>query len=55
MKRKLNIVQAGRSNAVTIATNIAGRGTDIILGGNPSAVALDILKNKPEYTGQRSH
>lgn len=44
------IVQAGRSSAVTIATNMAGRGTDIILGGNPSAVALDILKDKPEYT-----
>ena len=44
------IVQAGRSSAVTIATNMAGRGTDIILGGNPSAVALDLLKDKPEYT-----
>ena len=30
------IVQAGRSHAVTIATNMAGRGTDIILGGNPT-------------------
>ena len=44
------IVQAGRSSAVTIATNMAGRGTDIILGGNPSAVALEILKDKPEYS-----
>jgi preprotein translocase subunit SecA len=44
------IVQAGRSGAVTIATNMAGRGTDIILGGNPSTVALGILKEKPEYT-----
>ena len=32
------IVQAGRSNAVTIATNMAGRGTDIILGGNPEVL-----------------
>ncbi|RPI34386.1 MAG: preprotein translocase subunit SecA, partial [Nitrospiraceae bacterium] len=44
------IVQAGRSHAVTIATNMAGRGTDIILGGNPSAIAKEILANKPEYS-----
>lgn len=43
------IVQAGRSKAVTIATNMAGRGTDIILGGNPEAVAKDMLKDKTEY------
>ena len=46
------IVQAGRSKAVTIATNMAGRGTDIILGGNPEAVAKDILKEKTEYTDE---
>ena len=35
-KREAEIVaQAGRKGAVTIATNMAGRGTDIILGGNP--------------------
>ncbi|MEY3314972.1 MAG: preprotein translocase subunit SecA [Acidobacteriota bacterium] len=33
------IAQAGRKNAVTIATNMAGRGTDILLGGNPEALA----------------
>jgi len=33
------IAQAGRFNAVTIATNMAGRGTDIILGGNPENLA----------------
>ncbi len=33
------ISQAGRLNAVTIATNMAGRGTDIILGGNPETMA----------------
>lgn len=37
VKRESEIVaQAGKKNAVTIATNMAGRGTDIILGGNPS-------------------
>ncbi len=44
------IVQAGRSGSVTIATNMAGRGTDIILGGNPTAIARDTLKDKPDYT-----
>jgi len=44
------IVQAGRSGAVTIATNMAGRGTDIILGGNVGGVSRDLLKDKPEYT-----
>ena len=33
------IAQAGREGAVTIATNMAGRGTDILLGGNPEALA----------------
>jgi len=33
------IAQAGRSGAVTIATNMAGRGTDIILGGNSDYMA----------------
>jgi preprotein translocase subunit SecA len=46
------IVQAGRSKAVTIATNMAGRGTDIILGGNPSGVAKDILKDKTDFTDE---
>lgn len=42
------IAQAGRLNAVTIATNMAGRGTDIILGGNPEYMAWDELKLKYE-------
>ncbi|MDR0703959.1 MAG: SEC-C domain-containing protein [Planctomycetaceae bacterium] len=38
------VAQAGRKGAVTIATNMAGRGTDIILGGNPEAMAWSILQ-----------
>ncbi|HVQ54317.1 MAG TPA: preprotein translocase subunit SecA [Thermoanaerobaculia bacterium] len=38
------VVQAGRSGAVTIATNMAGRGTDIVLGGNADAVASHELR-----------
>ncbi|MCI0581753.1 MAG: preprotein translocase subunit SecA, partial [Chloroflexi bacterium] len=37
------VAQAGRTGAVTIATNMAGRGTDIQLGGNPAGLASDIL------------
>jgi preprotein translocase subunit SecA len=37
------VAQAGRSDSVTIATNMAGRGTDIILGGNPEMLAADLL------------
>ncbi len=44
------IAQAGRNGAVTIATNMAGRGTDIVLGGNPEGLARDILKEKKEFT-----
>ncbi len=37
------MAQAGRLGAVTIATNMAGRGTDILLGGNPDVLADDVL------------
>ncbi|HID21835.1 MAG TPA: preprotein translocase subunit SecA, partial [Planctomycetaceae bacterium] len=40
------IAQAGRLGAVTISTNMAGRGTDIILGGNPEHMAWEELKHK---------
>jgi preprotein translocase subunit SecA len=43
------VAQAGRHAAVTIATNMAGRGTDIVLGGNPEGLARQMLKGK-EYT-----
>ncbi len=38
--------QAGRYKAVTIATNMAGRGTDILLGGNPEFMAKNLIKQK---------
>ena len=38
------VAQAGRKGAVTIATNMAGRGTDILLGGNPEFLANEYLK-----------
>lgn len=44
------IAQAGRSGAVTIATNMAGRGTDIVLGGNPEGLARDLLSEKKDFT-----
>lgn len=40
------VAQAGRSSAVTIATNMAGRGTDIILGGNAAYLVDDILRSR---------
>jgi len=43
------VAQAGRYGGVTIATNMAGRGTDIVLGGNPEGLARQALKGK-EYT-----
>ncbi len=48
-KREAEIVaQAGRKGAVTIATNMAGRGTDIVLGGNPETMAWAKLQDKYE-------
>ncbi len=40
------IAQAGRKGAVTIATNMAGRGTDIVLGGNPEHLAKERLRQE---------
>ncbi len=46
-KREAEIIsQAGRLGAVTIATNMAGRGTDIILGGNPETLAWARLQDR---------
>ena len=40
------VAQAGRLNAVTIATNMAGRGTDILLGGNPEFMARHAMRRE---------
>ena len=46
-QREAEIVsQAGRIDAVTISTNMAGRGTDIVLGGNPEALARQLLERE---------
>ncbi len=45
------VAQAGRKGAITIATNMAGRGTDIVLGGNPEGLALKQLgsEDHPDF------
>ena len=45
-KEAMIIAQAGRSGAVTIATNMAGRGVDILLGGKPEGLARDQLRRQ---------
>ena len=45
------IAQAGRTGAVTVATNMAGRGTDIVLGGNPLGLGVNLT----EEEWQREH
>ncbi|MDY0340172.1 MAG: preprotein translocase subunit SecA [Coriobacteriia bacterium] len=52
------IAQAGRAGSVTIATNMAGRGTDIILGGNPDALAVELLRERgidPDEATEEQH
>src|SRR5690606_12686230 len=56
-REALIVAKAGRKGAVTVATNMAGRGTDIVLGGNPEILAdqalrergLDPVENPEEY------
>ena len=55
-EREAHIVaQAGRRGAVTVSTNMAGRGTDILLGGNPESMARDAMRkqgkdpDRPEF------
>ncbi len=47
------IAQAGRKGAVTIATNMAGRGTDILLGGNPDFMFKQILYREEDLSDAR--
>jgi preprotein translocase subunit SecA len=47
------VAQAGRLNAVTIATNMAGRGTDIILGGDPEFMARSSVAQKMHQTSEQ--
>ena len=47
------IAQAGRKGAVTVATNMAGRGTDILLGGNPEFLADVTLRERGLSPGRR--
>ena len=44
------IAQAGSPGAVTIATNMAGRGVDILLGGNPEGMAMEMLRKQKAKT-----
>jgi len=46
------VAQAGRKGAVTIATNMAGRGTDILLGGNADAMTKQWFRENPEATDE---
>jgi preprotein translocase subunit SecA len=48
------VAQAGRSKAVTISTNMAGRGTDILLGGNPEFLALNMSKGQKDTEEYRT-
>jgi len=46
------VAQAGKLGSVTISTNMAGRGTDIMLGGNPEFLAKAELRTKHDFTDE---
>ncbi len=51
------VAQAGRKGAITVSTNMAGRGTDILLGGNPEFLAAEALRRKgidPDHPDNRA-
>ncbi|MGH9328756.1 MAG: preprotein translocase subunit SecA [Terriglobia bacterium] len=52
-KEALIVAQAGSIGAVTISTNMAGRGTDILLGGNPEFIAREEFRKTPEKYRQQ--
>jgi preprotein translocase subunit SecA len=52
-KEALIVAQAGRAGAVTVSTNMAGRGTDILLGGNPEFLAREEFRKSPEKHRQQ--
>ncbi len=56
-KEAMIIAQAGKYGAVTIATNMAGRGTDIMLGGNSEYLAKEEMRKKkvPDYLIEESN
>lgn len=45
-REALIVARAGQKGAVTVATNMAGRGTDIVLGGNPDLIADQVLRER---------
>ncbi|HEY2056990.1 MAG TPA: preprotein translocase subunit SecA [Amycolatopsis sp.] len=59
-REALIVARAGKKGAITVATNMAGRGTDIVLGGNPDIIAdqqlrergLDPVENSEEYEAE---
>ena len=54
MKEADVVAQAGRKGTITIATNMAGRGTDIVLGGNPEKLALAEAEATMEFVDTES-
>ena len=48
------VAQAGRKAAITIATNMAGRGTDIVLGGNPDGLLKQWRLNNPDASEEQA-
>ncbi|MGH9445367.1 MAG: SEC-C metal-binding domain-containing protein, partial [Terriglobia bacterium] len=53
-KEALIVAQAGRIGAITVSTNMAGRGTDILLGGNPDFLAREEFRKSPEKCRQQA-